>query len=146
MRDFLQRVTPEDLRLRFFAPVRTFPHPFIARLIQIDYSREIVFVAVDPHSGAMLGAVRLHADANHESGEYAVLVRSDTKGRGLGWQLMRLITEWARAEGLRTINGEVLSENVTMLQMCRELGFTIRSDPGNPGILNVERKLTGEEG
>ena len=146
VRDFLQRVTPEDLRLRFFAPVRTFPHPFVARLIQIDYSREIVFVAVDPHSGAMLGAVRLHADANHESGEYAVLVRSDTKGRGLGWQLMRLITEWARAEGLRTIKGEVLSENVTMLQMCRELGFTIRSDPGNPGILNVERKLTGEEG
>jgi acetyltransferase len=58
---------------------------------------------------------------------------------------MSLMTEWARAEGMRTIRGEVLTENVTMLQMCRELGFTIRSDQGNPGILKVERRFTGGE-
>ena len=66
--EFFKRVTPEDLRLRFFAPVRDFSHAFLARLTQIDYARAIAFVAIDDESGEMMGAVRLHADANHESG------------------------------------------------------------------------------
>ena len=52
------------------------------------------------------------------------------------------IAEWARAEGLTTITGEVLSENTTMLEMCRELGFRLRADPGNRGVIKVERLLT----
>ena len=135
--DFLRRVTPGDLRLRFFARVRDFTHAFIARLIQIDYARAIVFIAIDPDTGDMIGAVRLHADANHEGGEYAILVRSDLKGQGLGWELMRLIVEWGGAEGLRVIEGQVLRENTTMLEMCRELGFTICPDPEDADIATV---------
>ena len=97
---FFARVTPQDLRLRFFAPVKEFSHAFIARLTQIDYARAMAFIALDETSGAMLGVVRLHANANYDSGEFAILVRSDLKGRGLGWQLMQLIIEYARAEGL----------------------------------------------
>jgi acetyltransferase len=84
MRAFFTKVTMEDVRLRFFAPVREFSHEFIARLTQIDYARAIALVAIDPASGEMLGAVRLHADANFDRGEYAILVRSDLKGQGLG--------------------------------------------------------------
>src|SRR3712207_7911375 len=54
----------------------------------------------DAATGGMLGVVRLHADANHETGEYAILMRSDQKGLGLGWELMRLMIQWARADGL----------------------------------------------
>jgi acetyltransferase len=72
---FFQQVSDEDLRLRFFAPVRDFSHAFLARLIQIDYARAIAFVAIDAATGDMMGAVRLHADANHETGEYAILMR-----------------------------------------------------------------------
>jgi acetyltransferase len=86
-------------------------------------------VAIEQASGAMLGVVRLHSDANYETGEYAILVRSDLKGRGLGWLLMQLIIEYARAEGLKRIEGQVLSENRTMLDMCRALGFAIAADP-----------------
>jgi acetyltransferase len=131
---FFQQVSAEDLRLRFFAPVRDFSHAFLARLTQIDYARAIAFVAIDPDSGDMMGAVRLHADANHETGEYAILLRSDLKGLGLGWELMRLMIEWARAEGLATIEGQVLRENTTMLEMCRRLGFSVRGDPDEPDI------------
>ena len=53
--------------------------------------------------------------------EYAVLVRSDLKGRGLGWLLMQQIIEYARAERLQTIEGQVLRENVTMLSMCKRI-------------------------
>jgi acetyltransferase len=82
----------------------------------------------------MLGVVRLHADANYQSGEYAILLRSDMKGRGLGWDLMQLIIAYARAEGLAAIEGQILRENTAMLAMCRELGFGIADDPSDPDI------------
>jgi acetyltransferase len=80
----------------------------------------------------LLGVIRLHADANYDSGEYAVLVRSDLKGRGLGFLLVQMIIECAHAEGLRTIEGQVLSENTVMLAMCRQLGFDAAPDPRDP--------------
>ena len=126
---FFAAVTPQDLRLRFFAPVKEFGHAFIARLTQIDYARAMAFIAIDEASGDLLGVVRLHADANYDSGEYAILVRSDMKGRGLGYLLMQMIIEYAGAEGLKTIEGQVLGANTAMLAMCKELGFEIKPDP-----------------
>src|SRR3546814_2141384 len=82
-RAFFARVSAEDLRLRFFRAVRDFSHDFIARLVQLDYSRSMALVAIDEGSGEMLGAVRLLADANFDRGEYGIMVRSDLKGAGL---------------------------------------------------------------
>jgi acetyltransferase len=143
---FFAAVTPQDLRLRFFAPVKEFGHNFIARLTQIDYARAMALLAIDEASGELLGAVRLHADANYDHGEYAVLVRSDVKGRGLGYLLMQLIIEYARAEGLQSIEGQVLSENTTMLAMCRELGFGIAADPHDPDTCVVKLALGRRSG
>jgi acetyltransferase len=122
-------VTAEDLRLRFFAAVRDFSHGFIARLTQIDYARAMAFAAIEEATGELLGVVRLHADSTFQNGEYAILLRSDLKGRGLGWKLMQLIIEYARSEGLKQIVGQVLAENRTMLDMCDALGFHIEPDP-----------------
>ncbi len=140
---FFAAVTRQDLRLRFFAPVKEFGHSFVARLTQIDYGRAMAFVAIEETSGNLLGVVRLHADANYENGEYAVLVRSDLKGRGLGYLLMQMIIEYARAEGLKTIEGQVLRENTAMLAMCRELGFDVASDPDDPDTCLVKLPLAG---
>jgi acetyltransferase len=134
---FFSAVTQRDLRLRFFAPVKEFGHAFIARLTQIDYARAMAFIAIEEASGIMLGVVRLHADANYDSGEYAILIRSDLKGRGLGYLLMQMMIEYARADGLKTIEGQVLSENTAMLAMCRELGFVIATDPQDPNTCVV---------
>ncbi|HMA75579.1 MAG TPA: bifunctional acetate--CoA ligase family protein/GNAT family N-acetyltransferase [Xanthobacteraceae bacterium] len=141
MRRFFSRVSPDDLRLRFFAPVKDIGHAFIARLTQLDYARAMAFVALDERSGEMLGGVRLHADANYQNAEYAILVRSDLKGHGIGWLLMRTIIEYARAEGIRRIEGQVLRENSTMLAMCTELGFQSKQDADDPGILDVSLDL-----
>jgi acetyltransferase len=135
---FFAGVTPEDLRLRFFAPMKAFGHAFIARLTQIDYARAMAFIALEEASGKLLGVVRLHADANYESAEYAILVRSDLKGRGLGYLLMQMMIDYARAERLKTIEGQVLTENTAMLAMCRELGFDIASDPLDPDTCVVK--------
>ncbi len=134
---FFARVTDEDLRLRFFSAVRHFSHEFIARLTQLDYARSIALVAIDPDSGDMLGAVRLLADANYERGEYGILVRSDLKGYGIGWQLMRIMIEWAGSIGLKAVEGQVLRENVTMLAMCQHLGFRITPDREDPTVMDV---------
>jgi RimJ/RimL family protein N-acetyltransferase len=97
---FFSKTTKEDLRLRFFSYVRDFSHKFIARLTQIDYARDMAFCAFDS-SGELIGVVRLHADPERETGEYAILLRSDLKGQGLGWALMQLVIEYGQAERLQ---------------------------------------------
>ncbi len=139
--EFLRHVTPGDLRLRFFLPMKEFTHEFIARLTQLDYARAMAFVAFDEASGDLVGVVRIHSDSIYKSAEYAILLRSDLKGRGLGWALMEMIIEYARSEGLEVISGDVLAENTVMLEMCRSLGFEVKSDPEEHGICNVRLAL-----
>jgi acetyltransferase len=141
LHQFLKHVTSQDLRLRFFAPMKEFSHEFIARLTQLDYARAMAFVAFDEVTNELVGVVRIHSDSIYENGEYAILLRSDLKGRGLGWALMQLIIEYARSEGLKMISGDVLQENTIMLEMCRSLGFEIKTDPVDPGICDVRLRL-----
>ena len=128
----------------FRAGEGVFSHAFIARLIQIDYARSFVCVAVEEDTGLMFGVVRLMLDADHEHGEYAVLLRSDLKGLGLGWKLMKYMIEFARAEGVKIVEGQVLSENQAMLSMNQALGFRARiaDDPAEPGVKKVVLDLT----
>jgi acetyltransferase len=139
--DLLRHVTPHDLRLRFFAQMKEFSHEFIARLTQLDYARAMAFAAFDEFTRDLVGVVRIHSDSIYETGEYAILLRSDLKGRGLGWALMQLIIEYARSEGLKVISGDVLQENIVMLEMCRNLGFEVKADPVEPDIRSVRLKL-----
>jgi acetyltransferase len=138
---FMSAVTEDDVRLRFFAPIKEFSHGFIARFTQIDYARAMAFIAIEEATGRMLGVVRIHADSEYRTAEYAILVRSDLKGHGLGWLLMELMIEYARVEGLQSIRGQVLQENRTMLQMCRQLGFHITPDPDETSIAIVALAL-----
>jgi len=82
------------------------------------------------------------ADPDYTRGEYAIQVRSDLKGRGLGWQLMQHLIAYARAEGLKELFGSVLAENTTMLKMCRELGFSIQPDRDDANLRYVVLDLT----
>jgi acetyltransferase len=140
--EFLGHVSAEDLRLRFFHAVKAFSHQFVARLTQLDYARAMAFVALDTATGDIMGVARLHSDSLYESAEYAILVRSDLKGNGLGWALMQLLIDYATAEGLKSLCGQVLSENTTMLAMCRELGFIVKADPNDAATALVSLDLT----
>lgn len=138
----VERCTPRDLRLRFMGQIRTFPHQTAARFSQIDYDREMALVAIGPvdETGipAILGVVRLVSDPENEAAEFAVLVRSDMKGRGLGYRLMTAILDYGRRRGLQRVYGEILRENATMLRMARELGFkTADTEPGDDTVTVV---------
>ncbi|MBS0243391.1 MAG: GNAT family N-acetyltransferase, partial [Proteobacteria bacterium] len=132
---FFARVTSEDQRLRFFASKTDLSHRFLARLTQIDYAREMAFVAIEPETDELLGVSRFMADPDFERGEYAVLVRSDLKGQGFGWLLMRQLIAYAKSAGLNEIYGHVLRENTTMIAMCRSLGFRIANDADDSTLI-----------
>jgi acetyltransferase len=138
--EFFAHVADEDRRLRFFGAA-DLSHGFLARLTQIDYAREMAFVAVAEATGELLGVARFVADPDYVRGEYAIMVRSDLKGRGLGWWLMQYLIDYAKSEGLQELHGSVLAENTTMLAMCRKLGFTIGVEPDDPGVRQVVLRL-----
>jgi acetyltransferase len=127
--------------LRFFAPMKEFSHEFIARLTQLDYARAMAFVAFDEATNEPVGVVRIHSDSVYETGEFAILLRSDLKGRGLGWALMQLMIEYAKSEGLKAISGDVLQENTVMLEMCRKLGFEVKSNATDHTLCDVTLEL-----
>jgi acetyltransferase len=138
---FFANVDSNDLMLRFFTAAPGRSHRFLARLTQIDYAREMAFVALSANGDELLGASRLAADPDNVRAEYAVMVRSELKGKGLGWQLMQHLIAYARAEGIQEIFGDVLAANATMLEMCRELSFNIHNDPSDETVRQVTLPL-----
>ena len=138
---FIERLSPEDIRFRFLTPQKEFSHKFIARFTQIDYARAMAFVALSKNQQELLGVVRLAADPDYVSAEFAIIVRSDLKGQGIGWELMQHLIQYADAEGLRALHGNVLATNTRMLRVSRDLGFEITADPDDPALYKVRLDL-----
>jgi len=134
---FFARLSPEDVRFRFFAPIRALSPDQIARMTQIDYDREMAIIATTGAEGAedaeTLGVMRIIRSG--DEGEFAIVVRSDAKGSGLGSRLMRAGLDWARAAGIRRVVGDVLAENAPMLAFVRRLGFTVTRSPEDPELM-----------
>jgi acetyltransferase len=130
--EFMSHLTPGDLRLRFFGMVREMPHSQLARFTQIDYDREMAFVAIDQTiegKPQTLGVVRAIADPDNRQAEFAIVVRSDLKGQGLGTILMRKIIDYCRSRGTEEIVGQVMIENTAMRKLAKELGFVEAPSP-----------------
>lgn len=120
-----------DVRLRFLGTLAGLPDAQAARLSQIDYDREMALVALDTASPeAILGVARLYADPNNEAAEFAVMVRSDMKGRGLGHALMTALLSYGRSRGLQRIWGVAEHDNGAVLDLGRSLGARIQSEVG----------------
>lgn len=144
LQGLVQRTSPEDLRLRFFQPIRALSHDMAAALTQIDYNREMALVAVDaglPGQASVYGLVNLSADPNNEKAEYSIIIDRELMRLGLGIRLMRRIIDYARQRGIREIYGEVLGENDAMLQLDKALGFEVKTMPDDPGLRHVTLRL-----
>jgi acetyltransferase len=143
-RELLARIAPEDMVYRFFCARREFAHSELARFTQIDYDREMALIAT-VRGGAgrreTLGVVRAIADPDNIAAEFALLVRSDFQGRGLGRALLAKLMRYCRGRGTRTMMGEVLSSNTRMLALCVSLGFTASSTPSDLNVLRVTANL-----
>ncbi|TDG07296.1 GNAT family N-acetyltransferase [Paraburkholderia guartelaensis] len=138
-RMFVESMTPDDLRLRFFSAVRSFDHTQLARMTQIDYDREMALIAVvhgEDGQPRTLGVVRAVADPDNETAEFAVAILSTLKRGGLGRLLMSRIIEYVRSRGTHWLLGEALRENAPMIGLARACGFTVTptEDPGVVGF------------
>jgi len=131
---FLDQVTADDRRLRFFVPVKEFSASRIAQFTHFDFTKAMAFAALDETTGELLGVARLHRLPHVNTAEFAILVRSDLKGHGLGWVLMNILIEYGQKLGLSAIEGDVLPDNQMMLKMCAELGFRVSTNPADPAL------------
>jgi len=137
---FFRRLPPMDVRYRFFSSMKELSAEQMARLTQVDYDREMAFIAVREATGETVGVARLVRELDERSGEFAVIVQPDVKGHGLASHLMQRLIDWGRRCGLAEVVGQVLSENAPMLAFVRHLGFSLRRMPEEPDV--IEARLT----
>ena len=138
---FFSRLSPQDIRYRFFTAMRELSAEQMARLTQVDYDREMAFIAVREATGETVGVARLVGESGEPQGEFAVIVQADTKGKGLATHLMRRLIDWARGHGMQTIVGQVLADNAPMLAFVRHLGFSLKRMPEEPDVVEARLSL-----
>ncbi|CAN5836760.1 bifunctional acetate--CoA ligase family protein/GNAT family N-acetyltransferase [soil metagenome] len=135
---FMRRLTPEDIRMRFFGPIRELSHEMAARLTQIDYDRDMAFLLIDGKE--LVGVGRLAADPGFEQAEFALVVASDQQGHGYGSLLLEHVLRYASKRGIKRVVGHVLRENHRMLDLTKRLGFKRESGrSGEPDIRIIKQ-------
>ncbi len=142
--EFLEHLDPEDIRLRVFYSRRSIERSELARLTQIDYAREMAFVATERDAQGVertLGVVRAIADPDNVEAEFGIIVRSEVKGEGLGELLMTQMIDYLRQHGTQRLVATVLNENTRMLQLARDLGFREEAHKHEPGTRWIELDL-----
>lgn len=144
LRQFISQVTKEDLYYRYFSEINEFTHDDLANMTQIDYDREMAFVAVrviGEHC-EILGVTRAISDPDNIDAEFAVLVRSDLKGLGLGGRLLEKLIHYTREHGLQRLNGITMPNNQGMIGLARKLGFEVDVQL-DEGIVSLSLNLSG---
>ncbi|WP_147822641.1 bifunctional acetate--CoA ligase family protein/GNAT family N-acetyltransferase [Salidesulfovibrio onnuriiensis] len=140
-REFLAKLSDEDLRMRFFGVVRRdFDHKDLARFTQIDYDREMAFIAQtvnDLGQVETLGVMRTNTRPDNSEAEFAIVVRSDQKGHGLGSILFHRGVEYTRERGTRRITGETMAENKAMQGLAAKFGFKNHPSEHDPDLVDM---------
>lgn len=141
---FIAKVTKEDLYYRYFSEINEFTHEDLANMTQIDYDREMAIVAVrrTDDGEELLGVTRAISDPDNVDAEFAVLVRSDLKGLGLGRRLLEKLIGYTRDHGLMRLNGITMPNNRGMVTLARKLGFTVDIQLED-GIVSLTLPLAG---
>jgi acetyltransferase len=137
---FFHALSPQDVHFRMFGGARALSDAQMARFTQIDYAREMAFILTRPSGDGRetLGVVRVVLDPDAIAGEFAIVVRSDLHGKGLGTLLMSALVDYCRARGLREITGVALAENLGMHALARRHGFSVRLDAGGTAALRLD--------
>lgn len=130
------RLTPEEIEFRFFYRSHELPASVTAQVRDLDPARDAAFVIDD--AGEIRAVADLHAEQpNAREAEFGLIVGKAISGHGLGKLLMQRLLAEARRRGLAWLRGSVRADNARMLELCRDLGATATSDPGDPSIRSV---------
>ena len=142
MTEFTMGLSADNLYLRYFHAVSAsslISHEQLARLTFVDYNREMALVAVrtDPKTNrpSIIAHGQLTKLHGNNDAEFAIQVRDAYQGTGLGTELLVILLEVARAEGIERVVAEIMPENVGMRRICTKLGFTFQRLPESNNIL-----------
>lgn len=138
---FFGRVTPDDLRFRFLSPVRKPGHDLIAPLVQVDHKTTENFLAFAEDGETLVATAMIAAEPSLERAEVASAVRADFKHRGVGWSLLQLVADYARARGIKAIESIEARDNREAIGLEQEMGFTVASYPGDSTLILVRKNL-----
>ena len=144
--EFFNALDPDDVRYRVFIPMRELQRSQLARLTQIDYDREMAFIATterEPGRSETLGVVRAVADPDNISAEFAIIVRSDIKGQGLGAILLKKLIDYCRSHGTKELVGEALTGNQRVIGLARHFGCAVSH--AEPGTVILKFDLTSPQ-
>ncbi|PMH41428.1 protein acetyltransferase [Vibrio sp. 10N.286.49.B3] len=128
--DFINNISKDDLYKRFFSDVGEFNHEALANFTQIDYDREMAFVAVEMIASKprIIGVSRALINHDNSDAEFAILISSDLKGIGLGQILMGKIIDYCKQKGTGKISGMTMPTNRGMLMLAQKMGFELTID------------------
>jgi len=139
----MEKLSAEDIRLRCFRYINDMSHAEMARLTQIDYDREMAFIATVAGADGQpetLGVVRAKVDPDNQAAEFAIILRSDMKRQGLGARLLGKMIAYCRQRGTREFVSDVLTENVGMLKLAAAFKFNIEHTE-EAGVVRVSLPL-----
>ncbi|MFI5401848.1 MAG: GNAT family N-acetyltransferase [Planctomycetota bacterium] len=139
---FVRNLSPESRYLRFMRTLVELTPEMLARFTQIDYDREMAFVACIARDGreTEVGVARYATNPDGRTCEFAIVIADEWQGKGIGSRLMTELMRVARARGLKTMEGEVLASNTSMFELMRGLGFVVGSGE-DPSVHVVTKEL-----
>jgi acetyltransferase len=138
---FLGAASSEDLRYRFLSAVGKPGSAMAKTLIDVDHERTENLLAFDGRDGRLVATAMIAADDNMDDAEVAIMVRSDLKGRGVGWSMLAHSCEYAKERGYKQIHSVELADNRSAIALEREMGFVARPCPGDASLTMVSKKL-----
>lgn len=139
--ELFTHVTKDDLRFRFLSAVREVGHSQLALLTHVKDRGGENFLALDGVGGCVLASAMLAVDDDLEHAEVAIVIRSDSKGRGIGWSLLEYVSRRAAAMGVKVLRAVESRDNCSAIEVERDLGFTAREHPDDATLLILEKAL-----
>ena len=139
--EFFTHVSAEDLRFRFLTGLKTVGHDRLAAMTDIDHNKTENFLAFLDDEAELIATAMLACDDAMEIGEVAIVIRSDYKAMGIGWDLLAHVAAYAEAKGLTTLQSIESRDSHAAIDMERQMGFVGKSYPGDATLVLVQRHL-----
>ncbi|NOQ36425.1 MAG: GNAT family N-acetyltransferase [Methylococcaceae bacterium] len=142
-KDFVHRLSERSKYMRFMQSIQELTPEMIVRFTQIDYDREMAFIAVTEHEDmpTELGVGRYIMNPDGYSVEFAIVVSDDCQGLGIGAKIMKTLMQAAKYKGISLFEGEVLTVNKAMLSLVKKLGFSVEAIAGDSEVVKVIKDL-----
>lgn len=140
--EFFRKLSPDDLRFRFLSTIRTVRPALVRPLADVDHDRTEDLLAFNEEDESLVATAMIAAEPDLKSAEVAIAVRSDVKGQGIGWSLLRHACDYAAARGIGRIESIESSQNRAALALETEMGFKARPYGDDSTLTLVTMDLT----